>query len=172
MGGWGVRSREAPEDGVAGNTGGSVTGGGGARRASVAGAWNARALVDARRKAPTSLFPPKRNPREISGFGRRRARVGTPAAGDDGEGTGNKPTLARGPWPRCASACAARVLVPRRRAPPRALLRARGQKIGHATSRQHATRQNLNSRVSGSPNRVGLAEAVDGIRFSSHVWAV
>lgn len=34
------------------------------------------------------------------------------------------------------------------------------------------TRQNLNSRVSGSPNRVGLAEAVDGIRFSSHVWAV
>lgn len=60
----------------------------------------------------TSLFPPKRNPREISGFGRRRARVGTPAAGDDGEGTGNKPTLARGPWPRCASACAARVLVP------------------------------------------------------------
>ena len=107
-----MRSREEPEDGVAGNTGGSVTGGGGARRASVAGAWNARALVDARRKAPTSLFPPKRNPREISGFGRRRARVGTPAAGDDGEGTGNKPTLARGPWPRCASACAARVLVP------------------------------------------------------------
>lgn len=170
MGGWGVRSREAPEDGVAGNTGGSVTRGGGARRASVAGAWNARALVDARRKAPTSLFPPKRNPREISGFGRRRARVGTPAAGDDGEGTGNKPTLARGPWPRCASACAARVLVPLGELRRALFFALEGRKW---TRDEHEpTRQNLNSRVSGSPNRVGLAEAVDGIRFSSHVWAV
>ena len=64
---------------------------------------------------------------------------------DDGVESGEKPTLACGPRPRCAFACAARASVRARRASPRGRRRARGHENAEETGWQ-----NLNSRVSGS----------------------
>ena len=64
---------------------------------------------------------------------------------DDGVESGEKPTLACGPRPRCAFACAARASVRARRASPRGRRRARGHENAEDTGWQ-----NLNSRVSGS----------------------
>ena len=136
MGGWGVRSREAPEDGVAGNTGGSVTGGGGARRASVAGAWNARALSTRDEKRRRLFFRRSATLARslgsvVAARGLERLRRVTTAKGP-GINLPSLVALGLGALPRALRVCLCRSASSAARSSSRS--RAERQKIGHATS--------------------------------------
>ena len=143
----GSRSREAPGEGVIWEAGGSDTrGGGGVARGRARGTRALAENVDAEPKSARAVsFSAERATLARSLFGGRARGAHALRRRDDGVESGEKPTLACGPRPRCAFACAARASVRARRASPRGRRRARGHENAEETGWQ-----NLNSRVSGS----------------------